>query len=724
MGIIELKNVSKFYYKKGMITSAFSRINLSFDMGEFVIITGESGSGKSTLLNVISGLDTYEEGEMYINGNETSHYTEKDLEDYRRTYIGNIFQNFNLVDSYTVYQNIELVLLLNGNKRKNIKKDVLNLIKKVGLYKYRNTKVSKLSGGQKQKVAIARALAKNTKILICDEPTGNIDSKSATEIIKLLHEVSKDKLVIIVTHNFEQFEKYATRVIKMHDGKVLEDKIITKVEEQEKFATNKYKDITFLNKLRLSIRNTFNIVPKFLLIFLVYLFVTLSITIEYSSMKFLEYEEKNSGYNYMFNDIYENRIVINKKDKTPISNNDIKALEQLENIDYVYKNDLFLDYSISLENNNFYIYGYVRNINSFNKTIDFGRTPSSDNEAIYMCEKNYCDMDNYLNKEFNVENTNIKIKIVGISYYTDITDYNDYIYLSDSLIEKIASIYSLYYTSAKVLFLDTTYDNLAISPNKNVPKGNVYINEYYSYSCPNNTCKNKDLTIETNNLYYNNKLTLKVDKIYNKKNFKTLLNLTNYDDEGYYIFINPEDYNTLYDTNTYQSSVFIKDTKNFTSTLENLNNLGYDTLSIKDTLINDGSYEIIKIVRLVVTVIMLVVMFFISYFVLKLILKSRNKYFTTLRLLGSNKKVLKKLLIMELVTVCNLVYFIFIILTIIYKNISLNISTLEIITYYLTLKDYIILYIILVLMSYLISSRYSRKIFKDSVITTLKEEVL
>ena len=162
MSLINLKNVSKFYYSKGVIASGFTKVNLEFDHGEFVAITGESGSGKSTLLNVISGLDSYEEGEMYINGEETSHYTEKDFENYRRKYIGNIFQSFNLVNSYTVYQNIELVLLLNGNKKRNIKNDVLELIKKVGLNKFRNTKVSKLSGGQKQRVAIARALAKET----------------------------------------------------------------------------------------------------------------------------------------------------------------------------------------------------------------------------------------------------------------------------------------------------------------------------------------------------------------------------------------------------------------------------------------------------------------------------------------------------------------------------------------------------------------------------------
>ena len=261
--MITLKNVSKFYYHKGMIASGFSKVNLKLYLGEFVAITGESGSGKSTLLNVISGLDTYEEGEMYIDGKETSHYTENDFEKYRRTYISNIFQNFNLVNSYTVYENIELVLMFHGKSRKEIREKVISLIKKVGLMKYKNTKVSKLSGGQKQRVAIARALAKDTPILIADEPTGNLDSRSAKGIIELLHDISKDKLVIVVTHNYEQVEPYVTRKIKMHDGKILEDKILKNHEDVVYQDNSKIKMIGFINKVRLGVRNAFNIFPKF-----------------------------------------------------------------------------------------------------------------------------------------------------------------------------------------------------------------------------------------------------------------------------------------------------------------------------------------------------------------------------------------------------------------------------------------------------------------------------
>ena len=126
--MLKLKGVSKFYYNKGVVATGFTKVNLELNIGEFVVITGESGSGKSTLLNVISGLDTYEEGEMYINGEETSYYGEADFETYRKKYIGNIFQNFNLINSYTVYQNLELVLLLNGYNSKDIKDKIIDIL--------------------------------------------------------------------------------------------------------------------------------------------------------------------------------------------------------------------------------------------------------------------------------------------------------------------------------------------------------------------------------------------------------------------------------------------------------------------------------------------------------------------------------------------------------------------------------------------------------------------
>ena len=222
--MITLKNVSKYYYNKGIIASGFTKVNLTLNLGEFVAITGESGSGKSTLLNVISGLDSYEEGEMYIDGRETSHYTESDFENYRRKYISNIFQNFNLINSYTVYQNVELVMLINGKKRREVRGKVLELINKVGLMKYKNTNVSKLSGGQKQRVAIARAMVNQPKILLADEPTGALDSKSSAQVMDLFTTLNQEGVTVIMITHDSHVAGFAKRRVDIFDGEISEYK--------------------------------------------------------------------------------------------------------------------------------------------------------------------------------------------------------------------------------------------------------------------------------------------------------------------------------------------------------------------------------------------------------------------------------------------------------------------------------------------------------------------
>ena len=732
--MIKLKNVSKFYYSKGVIASGFSKINLEFNIGEFVAITGESGSGKSTLLNVISGLDTYEEGEMYIDNKETSHYTEKDFEDYRRKYIGNIFQNFNLVNSYTVYQNIELVLLLNGEKKKNIKKEVLELIKKVGLYKFRNTKVSKLSGGQKQRVGIARALAKDTPIIIADEPTGNLDKKSAEEIIKLLSQISKDKLVIIVTHNYEQVEKYVTRKIKMHDGKVLEDKKIKDANPVLENSKIDYKNITFLNKLRLALRNTFNIIPKFILIFLIYLFMTVSVISEYAVEEKKTYEASTQGNNYIFNNTSDKRIVIKKNDKSEFTSDDYDKISKLSNVDYIVKNDVLLDYNASFtDNKNYYISPTINELKNFRGKVDLGKMPENDNEVILEGDKDdYYINESILNKDIYAQNydtgeidENKKIKIVGIKYVKSAYG-NSVVYLSDSLLNDYLYQINQSYSKLKVLFQNKYYDenteNFNIKTNDNVPINNVYISADLEYSCPKENCINQSLNIEASNLYYTENLSLNVSKVYNKNNMKKLLGLDFKENNGN-IYINSEDYNKLFNKGNYQSSVFVKDVQDVRNTISSLEDAGFKTLYVKDTLVTGGYEQVTKIMGTVTKIVLIITIFFISYFVINIILKSRNEYFGVIRMLGATKKVSKELLIIELLTVSNLAFFSFMIF--IYLN-SIHIINLEFINTiltYLNFKDYVILYIVLIMMSYLISQKFSKKLFKKSAISTIKEEV-
>lgn len=223
--LLQLKNIGKIYDSNHILTVGIRGINLEFDYNEFVTIEGESGSGKSTLLNVIGANDTYEEGELYIYGHETSHYSDSDWEAYREQNIATVFQDFNIIENLTVRENIELALLrFDDPKERRRRAD--DLIARVGLTARRNQKGSRLSGGEKQRTVIARALAKDAPILLADEPTGNLDVKASNEIAALLKEISRDRLVIVVTHNPEFFVRYATRRIRVFDGHIAEDRVI------------------------------------------------------------------------------------------------------------------------------------------------------------------------------------------------------------------------------------------------------------------------------------------------------------------------------------------------------------------------------------------------------------------------------------------------------------------------------------------------------------------
>lgn len=262
--LLKLENIGKIYNSNDILTIGIRGINLSLDYNEFVTIEGESGSGKSTLLNVIGANDSYEEGELYINGEATSHYGEAEWEKYRERNIATVFQDFNIIENLTVLENVELALLRidDGKERRRIAKE---LIERVGLTEQAGRRGSKLSGGEKQRTVIARALAKDAPVILADEPTGNLDVKSSREVAKLLKEVSGDKLVIVVTHNPEFFEEYATRRVTVSDGGIVEDRTTAKpapkaIAEAAEPAPSRKRD--FINTLHIGALN-YKSRPKF-----------------------------------------------------------------------------------------------------------------------------------------------------------------------------------------------------------------------------------------------------------------------------------------------------------------------------------------------------------------------------------------------------------------------------------------------------------------------------
>jgi putative ABC transport system permease protein len=216
-----LKNVKKTYKTKNLTQIALNGVNLNFRKNEFVAIVGPSGSGKTTLLNIIGGLDNYDAGDLIIDGKSTKNFKGNNWDYYRNSCVGFIFQNYNLVNHISVYQNVELALTLSNSKNK--KKKVIDALKKVGLEKHAGKKPNELSGGQMQRVAIARALVNNPEIILADEPTGALDSKTSINIMELIKGLSKDKLVIMVTHNNDLAKKYANRIIELKDGNITKD---------------------------------------------------------------------------------------------------------------------------------------------------------------------------------------------------------------------------------------------------------------------------------------------------------------------------------------------------------------------------------------------------------------------------------------------------------------------------------------------------------------------
>lgn len=257
--MLELKKITKEYDVAGLKQLALNKINIKFRQNEFVSILGQSGSGKTTMLNIIGGLDKYTTGDLIINGISTKKYTDHDWDIYRNHRVGFVFQSYNLIPHQTALQNVELALTLSGIGKEERRKRAIAVLKKVGLEKQINKRPNQMSGGQMQRIAIARALVNDPDILLADEPTGALDSETSLQVMDLLKEIAKEKLVIMVTHNPELAINYSTRIVKLLDGKIIDDTNPFNGEEQIKeVKENKSKAKTSMNfktALSLSLNN-------------------------------------------------------------------------------------------------------------------------------------------------------------------------------------------------------------------------------------------------------------------------------------------------------------------------------------------------------------------------------------------------------------------------------------------------------------------------------------
>ena len=254
--MLELRKITKRYKTGDFSQKALNGVSVNFRECEFVSILGPSGSGKTTLLNIIGGLDKYTSGDLIINGISTKKYKDKDWDAYRNHRIGFVFQSYNLIPHQTILSNVELALTLSGVSKKERRRKAKSVLKKVGLEEHINKKPNQLSGGQMQRVAIARALINDPDILLADEPTGALDSATSVQIMKLLKEISEEKLVIMVTHNPDIANEYSTRIIRLQDGKITGD-TDPYIEEEQEERTSKIKrtSMSFFTALKLSFNN-------------------------------------------------------------------------------------------------------------------------------------------------------------------------------------------------------------------------------------------------------------------------------------------------------------------------------------------------------------------------------------------------------------------------------------------------------------------------------------
>lgn len=498
MALLTLKDIGKIYVSDGNVAVGIRGVNLSFDRGEFVAVTGKSGSGKSTLLNVISGMDSYEEGELYIEGQTTSHYLQPEWEEYREKYISFIFQDYNIIESFTVLQNVELALMHIEDKKAR-RERAMELIQRVGLASHMKQKGSKLSGGQKQRTVIARALAKDSPIILADEPTGNLDSTTSAEIIELLREVSKDKLVIVVTHNFEEVEKCATRHIRVFDGAIESDHAVRSAEKLNlEAATPTRRTPTKQDRKqerKKQIRNGFTLgktifaaKPK-LSVFLCFLMIigTLGIfmmtTLCGEAMDLFE-------PHYMFNPI-DGRVIVTTQSGEVLSEDEIKQLAEEYGAEKYLRYDILLDEGMMAQitlptgENPPDEYEYVGANYTYGKDYGnhiIGRYPEANNEVFLYLPISYqpaVGKDSLKIDEISAGRMNLRL--VGVKYYYDNNKTPECLFTEEGFRTATAIRYLMNYSNTNISLTITRQggsDQVSLyqfTPSFDMPADKIYI---------------------------------------------------------------------------------------------------------------------------------------------------------------------------------------------------------------------------------------------------------
>lgn len=558
--MLKLENITKIYEGKNFKQIALNDVTLAFRNNEFVSILGPSGSGKTTLLNIIGGLDKYTYGNLIIDGVSTRKYKERDWNNYRSKKVGFIFQSYNLINHQTVLSNVLLSLNIAGKPKKESIKLAKKVLKDVGLENYIKKKPKELSGGQMQRVAIARALVTNPDIILCDEPTGALDSQTSIQIMELIKEISKEKLVIMVTHNVTLANKYSDRVIALNDGVITYDTSPYEVENYSlKTIKNKRKTMNKFTSLSLSFNNLLTKKSRTLLTSFAgsigIIGIALVLSLSKGTQKYINKIEKNTFSKYPISIMesyidYQNMFdkekesckngsicSINDLTNNVVNDNKINSMSKFSNIlkqNYENINNYTLDinynYNIDLniykdnkmiENSSLYFKEFFNNNSPLLKeyTLIYGKLPEKYNEIVIVTDENgklplslmktlFLNEDIDLSKTINISYEKIidsKFKLVSeTSYYIYENDTWQYIKNNrDKINDILDKSINLKITGILKLNKDAVISESGfIGYSKKLIN---YLNdEVNSSNIKKSILKNKDINPLTNNLYDEN----------------------------------------------------------------------------------------------------------------------------------------------------------------------------------------------------------------------------
>ncbi len=724
--MIELRGVSKYYQNEGNVTLGLRKASLKLSIGEFVTITGESGSGKSTLLNVISGLDKYDEGEYFVNGEETSYFSVSDMERFRKEYVGFVFQNYNIIDSYTVYENVIAALVIQNYDKKKRKNRALELIEAVGLTKQRNQKTSKLSGGQKQRVVIARALAKDSPIIVADEPTGNLDSDSGEMVMKLLKNISKDKLVIVVTHNYEQAEPYTTRRIHMADGEIIEDRVFQTVEplkieptKNELMGPKGQFYFAALNVLRQP-KKTITLLLAFIVLMVAVLFVYASSFTNLSL--YIQHP--------LTDNIYDTRVIVKNEGNIPFTQQQLDAFLNYREVNDIVHYDMTQEtyFNVSSSNSDMWFWAsLLRPASSFTQEdMVEGHIPTEANQII-------------LSK--NIKNNGISIgdtiylssvKRSNVSYTFEVTgfhnDNNNVVGVSSKFLNQTdtntpvtnSSFINMVYENTYSVYVEPMAQTQIIEGefveySDSVPLEEIHINESIKYKFLSYGITEEEFLLGTINLYFESDkvneqvYNLKPKFIYDGKiDWEMRVNGSNIQN----LFFKQ----TQATPNTSQITLVAKDAANASNLYKRL--LNDDTLLVMYPSSYEDPYQSNPFSFLFI--ILMFVVFFFAFLVINIITKNiykaKNKDIAIMRSIGASKGDVRKIYLFEQTLTVTLAFIFSLIIVRVIEVYWIKTSILT----YLGTFNILLVYLLFLGLGLYIIFKYLNKLFGKTVISTLK----